>query len=52
MENSILESDWLFPHYPKFQPITALLNMSAYHKSANADPSPCPQISWAPQINE
>ena len=47
--NCIIESDWLFPHDPipkaKFQPITALLKISTYHKSAKGFPPPCPQIS-------
>ena len=54
-----LEADWLAPHHPipnaKFPPITALLNRSAYHtyhKSAKGSASPCPQISWEPEINE
>ena len=56
MEISILESNWLAPHHPilnaKFSPITAFLNRSTYHKSAKVSSSPCPQILWAPQINE
>ena len=36
----------------KFPPITALLNIPTYHKSANVSPPPFPQISWEPQINE
>ena len=56
MEISILESDWLAPHHhilnAKFSPITAFLNRSTYHKSAKVSLSPCPQVLWAPQINE
>ena len=37
---------------PKFPPITALLNMPTYHKSAKVSPPPFPQISWEPQIYE
>ena len=52
----MLESDWLTPHHSilntKFQPITILLNRYTYHKSAKGSPPPCPQILWAPQINE
>ena len=51
-----LDPDWLAPHHPipnaKFPPITALLNMSTYHKSTKVSPPPFPQISWEPQINE
>ena len=51
-----LDPDWLAPHHPipnaKFPPITALLNMHTYHKSAKVSPPPFPQISWEPQINE
>ena len=51
-----LGPDWLAPHRPipnaKFPPITALLNMPTYHKSAKVSPPPFPQISWEPQINE
>ena len=51
-----LDLDWLAPHHPipnaKFPPITALLNMPTYHKSAKVSPPPFPQISWEPQINE
>ena len=51
-----LDPDWLAPHHPipnaKFPPITALLNMPTYHKSAKVSPPPFPQISWEPQINE
>ena len=51
-----LDPDWLAPHHPipnaKFPPITALLNMPTYHKSAKVLPPPFPQISWEPQINE
>ena len=51
-----LDPDWLAPHHPipnaKFPPITALLNMPIYHKSAKVSPPPFPQISWEPQINE
>ena len=51
-----LDPDWLAPHHPipnaKFPPITALLNMPIYHKSAKVSASPFPQISWEPQINE
>ena len=47
---------WLAPHHPipnaTFPPITALLNMPTYHKSAKVSPPPFPQISWEPQINE
>ena len=53
---SILKSAWLAPYHPipnaKFPPITALLNRSIYHKSAKGSPPPCPEILWAPQINE
>ena len=52
---SELDPDWLAPHHPipntKFPPITALLNMPTYHKSAKVSPPPFPQISWEPQIN-
>ena len=51
-----LDPDWLAPHHPipnaKFPPITALLNMPTYHKSAKVSPPPFPQISWESQINE
>ena len=51
-----LDPDWLVPNHPipnaTFPPITALLNMSTYHKSAKISPPPFPQISWEPQINE
>ena len=51
-----LDPDWLAPHHPipnaKFPPITALLNIPTYHKSAKVSPPPFPQISWEPQINE
>ena len=51
-----LDPDWLAPHHPipnaKFPPITALLNMPTYHKSAKVSPPPFLQISWEPQINE
>ena len=51
-----LDPDWLAPHHPipnaKFPPITALLNMPTYHKSAKVSPPPFPQILWEPQINE
>ena len=51
-----LDPDWLAPQHPianaKFPPITALLNMPTYHKSAKVSPPPFPQISWEPQINE
>ena len=51
-----LDPDWLVPHHPipnaKFPPITALLNMPTYHKSAKVSPPPFPQILWEPQINE
>ena len=51
-----LDPDWLAPHHPipnaKFQPITALLNMPTYHKSAKVSPPPFPQILCEPQINE
>ena len=51
-----LNPDWLVPHHPipnaKFPPITALLNMPTYHKSAKVSPPPFPQISLEPQINE
>ena len=51
-----LDADWLALHHPilnvKFPPITALLNMPTYHKSAKVSPPPFPQISWEPQINE
>ena len=51
-----LDPDWLALHHPipnaKFPPITALLNMPTYHKSAKVSPPPFPQISWEPQINE
>ena len=51
-----LDPDWLAAHHPipnaKFPPITALLNMPTYHKSAKVSPPPFPQISWEPQINE
>ena len=50
-ENSITESDYLFPHHPipnaTFPPNTTLLNRSTYHKSCKGSLSPCPQISWA-----
>ena len=50
------ESDWLAPYHPipnaKFQPITAFLNRSTYHKSGKGSPPWCPQIQWAPQINK
>ena len=50
-----LDPDWLAPHHPipnaKFPPITALLNMPTYHKSAKVSPPPFLQISWEPQIN-
>ena len=53
---SELDPDWLVPNHPipnaTFPPITALLNMSTYHKSAKIPPPPFPQISWEPQINE
>ena len=45
MEISKLESDWLIPHHTilnaKFLPISVLLNMSTYHKSAKGSPLPC-----------
>ena len=48
MENSIIESNWLFLHHPipkaKFQPITALLNR------AKGSPTPCPQTSQQKEI--
>ena len=51
-----LDPDRLAPHHPipnaKFPPITALLNMPTYHKSAKVSPPPFPRISWEPQINE
>ena len=51
-----LDPDWLATHHPipnaKFPPITALLNMPTYHKSAKVSPPPFPQILWEPQINE
>ena len=51
-----LDPDWLAPHQPipnaKFPPITALLNIPTYHKSAKVSPPPFPQISWELQINE
>ena len=51
-----LDPDWLAPDHPipnaKFPPITALLNMPTYHKSAKVSRPPIPQISWEPQINE
>ena len=51
-----LDPDCLAPHHPipnaKFPPITALLNMTTYHKSAKVSPQPFPQILWEPQINE
>ena len=51
-----LDPDWLAPHLPipntKFPPITALLNMPTYHKSAKVFPPPFPQILWEAQINE
>ena len=51
-----LDPNWLAPHHPipnaKFPPITALLNMPTYDKSAKVSPPPFPQISWEPQINE
>ena len=54
MENSIIESDWLFPHHPipnaKFPAITALLNRSTYHNSAKGSPTPCSQIWWTPKL--
>ena len=47
-----LDTDWLAPHHPipnaQFPPITALLNMPTYHKSAKVSPPPFPQISWEP----
>ena len=47
-----LDPDWLVPNHPipnaTFPPITALLNMSTYHKSAKISPPPFPQISWEP----
>ena len=56
IEISMLESYWLAPLHPilnaKFSPITAFLNRSTYHKSTKGSPPPCPQILWAPQINE
>ena len=43
MEISMLESDLLASHHPipyaKFALITAVLNMSTYHKSANDSPT-------------
>ena len=51
-----LDPDWSAPHHPipnaKFPPITALLNMPTYHKSAKVSPPPFPQILWEPEINE
>ena len=51
-----LDTDWLAPHHPipnaKFPPITALLNMATYHKSAKVFPPPFPKILWEPQTNE
>ena len=51
-----LDPDWLAPNHPipnaKCPPITALLNMPTYHKSAKVSPPPFPQILWEPQINE
>ena len=51
-----LDLDWFAPHHPipnaTFPPITALLNMPTYYKSAKVSPPPFPQISWEPQINE
>ena len=43
---------WIPIANAKFPPITALLNMPTYHKSAKVSPPPFPQISWEPQINE
>ena len=41
-----LDPDWWVPHHPipnaKFPPITALLNMPTYHKSAKVSPPPFP----------
>ena len=51
-----LDPDWLAPHHPipnvKFPPITALVNMPTYHKSAKVSTQPFPQILWEPQMNE
>ena len=51
-----LDPDWLAPHHPipnaKFPPITALLNMPTYHKSAKVSPPHFPLISWESQINK
>ena len=44
-----LDPDWLAPHHPipnaKFPPMTALLNMPTYHKSAKVSPPPFPKKS-------
>ena len=46
----------IISHHPipndKLPPMTSLLNKSTYHKITKGSPPPCPQMSWAPQINE
>ena len=53
---SELDPDWLALRHPipnaKFPPITALLNMPTYHKSAKVFPPPFPQILWELQMNQ
>ena len=48
-----LDPDWLANHHPipnaKFSPITALLNMPTYHKSAKVSPPPFPQSHGNPK---
>ena len=50
-----LDADWLSPHPPSqmlnFHQST-LIGRPTYHKSAKVSPTPFPQISWEPQINE
>ena len=55
-EFSKLNPDWLAPDHPipnaKIPPITALLNMPIYHKSAKVSQPPFAQILWEPRISQ